>query len=94
MKAIYILIGLVFVSFLSSFAQNIPTGIPFQGIAKDFNGNPVNERKIYIQTNLICETLNPEHSMAWLHKKLLEVNPEEKIEIIRNYNLLSIKCNT
>ena len=50
MKAIYILIGLVFVSFLPSFAQNIPTGIPFQGIAKDFNGNPVNERKIYIQT--------------------------------------------
>lgn len=58
MKAIYILIGLVFVSFLSSFAQNIPTGIPFQGIAKDFNGNPVNERKIYIQTNLISGTIN------------------------------------
>jgi hypothetical protein len=57
-KAIYILIGLVFVSFLSSFAQNIPTGIPFQGIAKDFNGNPVNERKIYIQTNLISGTIN------------------------------------
>ena len=58
MKAIYILIGLVFVSFLSTFAQNIPTGIPFQGIAKDFNGNPVNERKIYIQTNLISGTIN------------------------------------
>ena len=58
MKAIYILIGLVFVSFLSSFAQNIPTGIPFQGIAKDFNGNPVNERNIYIQTNLISGTIN------------------------------------
>ena len=58
MKVIYILIGLVFVSFLSSFAQNIPTGIPFQGIAKDFNGNPVNERKIYIQTNLISGTIN------------------------------------
>jgi hypothetical protein len=57
-KAIYILIGLVFVSFLSSFAQNIPTGIPFQGIAKDFNGNPVNERNIYIQTNLISGTIN------------------------------------
>lgn len=58
MKAINILIGLVFLSFLSSFAQNIPTGIPFQGIAKDFNGNPVNERKIYIQTNLISGTIN------------------------------------
>ena len=58
MKAIYILIGLVFVSFLPSFAQNIPTGIPFQGIAKDFNGNPVNERKIYIQTNVISGTIN------------------------------------
>lgn len=54
MKATYLLIGLVYLGYLSSFAQNIPTGIPFQGIAKDYNGNPVNERKIYIQTNLVA----------------------------------------
>lgn len=54
MKATYLLIGLIYLGYLSSFAQNIPTGIPFQGIAKDYNGNPVNERKIYIQTNLVA----------------------------------------
>ena len=43
---------------LSVHAQQIPTGIPFQGIAKDYNGNPVNERKIYIQTNIIAGTIN------------------------------------
>jgi hypothetical protein len=40
--------------YLTSFSQKIPNSIPFQGIAKDYNGNPVNERKIYIQTNLIA----------------------------------------
>jgi hypothetical protein len=44
--------------------------------------------------NLICETLNPEHSVAWLHKKLLEVNQEEQKELIRNYNLFTTKCNS
>jgi hypothetical protein len=43
---------------LSVHAQQIPTGIPFQGIAKDYNGNPVNERKIYIQTNIIAGNIN------------------------------------
>jgi hypothetical protein len=43
---------------LSVHAQQIPTGIPFQGIAKDYNGNPVNERKIYIQTNIIAGKIN------------------------------------
>ena len=40
------------------FAQKIPTSIPFQGIAKDFNGSPVIERKIYLQTNLISGSIN------------------------------------
>jgi hypothetical protein len=39
-------------------AQNIPTGIPFQGIAKDFHGEPINERKIFIQTSLIAGSIN------------------------------------
>jgi hypothetical protein len=39
---------------LSLNAQKIPNAIPFQGIAKDYNGNPVNERKVYIQISLIA----------------------------------------
>ncbi len=39
-------------------AQKVPTGIPFQGIAKDYHGTPVNERKIYIQTTLIAGSIN------------------------------------
>ncbi len=39
-------------------AQKVPTGIPFQGIAKDYVGAPVNERKIYIQTTLIAGSIN------------------------------------
>lgn len=58
MKALYLVLGLICYSHLHIFAQNVPTGIPFQGIAKDFNGNPVNERKIYIQTNLISGSMN------------------------------------
>jgi len=40
------------------FAQKTPTSIPFQGIAKDFNGSPVIERKIYLQTTLIAGSIN------------------------------------
>lgn len=58
MKALYLFLGLICCSHLSILAQNVPTGIPFQGIAKDFNGNPVNERKVYIQTNLIVGSIN------------------------------------
>lgn len=58
MKALYLFLGLIFCSHLPILAQNVPTGIPFQGIAKDFNGNPVNERKVYIQTNLIAGSIN------------------------------------
>ena len=43
---------------LPSFAQKIPTGIPFQGIAKDFNGAPVNQRKIFIQTTLLAGAID------------------------------------
>ncbi len=52
-KRIFIFICLTLL-YLTSFSQKIPNSIPFQGIAKDYNGNPVNERKIYIQTNLIA----------------------------------------
>ena len=58
MKALYLFLGLICCSHLPILAQNVPTGIPFQGIAKDFNGNPVNERKVYIQTNLIAGSIN------------------------------------
>jgi hypothetical protein len=57
-KALYLFVGLICYSHLPILAQNVPTGIPFQGIAKDFNGNPVNERKVYIQTNLIAGSIN------------------------------------
>jgi hypothetical protein len=53
-KSIYLLIGLFCFMQLSLKAQKIPNAIPFQGIAKDYNGNAVNERKIYIQTSLIA----------------------------------------
>ena len=56
-KSKYILLGFLLFK-LSVHAQQIPTGIPFQGIAKDYNGNPVNERKIYIQTNIIAGNIN------------------------------------
>ena len=52
-KRIFIIIGLALL-YLPGFSQKIPNSIPFQGIAKDYNGNPVNERKIYIQTNLVA----------------------------------------
>lgn len=39
-------------------AQKVPTGIPFQGIAKDYLGSPVNQRKIFIQTTLIAGSIN------------------------------------
>jgi hypothetical protein len=56
-KSIHFLFGFLF--FIQSVnAQQIPTGIPFQGIAKDYNGNPVNERKIFIQTNIIAGNIN------------------------------------
>jgi hypothetical protein len=57
-KALYLFLGLICCSHLPILAQNVPTGIPFQGIAKDFNGNPVNERKVYVQTNLIAGSIN------------------------------------
>jgi hypothetical protein len=56
-KSQYILLGFL-LFMLTVNAQQIPTGIPFQGIAKDYNGNPVNERKIYIQTNIIAGNIN------------------------------------
>ena len=56
-KSLYLLFGFL-LFMLSVHAQQIPTGIPFQGIAKDYNGNPVNERKIYIQTNIIAGNIN------------------------------------
>ena len=56
-KSKYLLFGFL-LFMLSVHAQQIPTGIPFQGIAKDYNGNPVNERKIYIQTNIIAGNIN------------------------------------
>jgi hypothetical protein len=56
-KSKYLILGFL-LFMLTVNAQQIPTGIPFQGIAKDYNGNPVNERKIYIQTNIIAGNIN------------------------------------
>jgi hypothetical protein len=67
-KAVYLFIGLLCCSYVQSYAQNVPTGIPFQGIAKDFNGNPVNERKIYIQTNLISGTIHSKTVYTEVHE--------------------------
>lgn len=58
MKQLYLIIILTCFFDSTVFSQKIPTGIPFQGIAKDYNGNAVNDRKIYIQTNLIAGNIN------------------------------------
>ena len=49
-------------------AQKIPSGIPFQGIAKDYNGAPANERKIYIQTNLIAGSITGQSIYTEVHE--------------------------
>jgi hypothetical protein len=54
LKSILILMGLIFTYLPVVHAQKIPSTIPFQAIAKDYVGTPANERKIYIQTNLIA----------------------------------------
>lgn len=36
--------------------------------------------------NLICETLNPHHSMAWLYEKLSMMNMENQQQLIKTYN--------
>ncbi len=48
--------------------QHIPTGIPFQGIAKDYAGAPANERKIYIQTNLIAGSITGKSIYSEIHE--------------------------
>ena len=55
-------------------AQNIPSGIPFQGIAKDYIGNPVNERKIFIQINLISGSINGNKIYSEEHETITDAN--------------------
>lgn len=49
-------------------AQKIPSSIPFQAIAKDYAGAPANERKIYIQTNLIAGNITGKTVFTELHE--------------------------
>ena len=58
MKNIFHLLSVFCFISLQLTAQKVPTGIPFQGIAKDYLGAPVNERKIFIQTTLIAGSIN------------------------------------
>ena len=58
MKNTFRLLSIFCLLSLQVAAQKVPTGIPFQGIAKDYHGTPVNERKIYIQTTLIAGSIN------------------------------------
>lgn len=58
MKNIFRLLSVFCFISLQLTAQKVPTGIPFQGIAKDYLGAPVNERKIFIQTSLIAGSIN------------------------------------
>lgn len=58
MRLKYLILGLICCTYIHSFGQKVPTSIPFQGIAKDYNSNPVSERKIYVQTNLISGSIN------------------------------------
>lgn len=58
MKNSFYLLGVFCLLCLQVNAQKVPNGIPFQGIAKDYVGAPVNERKIFIQTTLIAGSIN------------------------------------
>lgn len=49
-------------------AQKIPNGIPFQGIAKDYTGAPANERKVFIQTNLIAGSITGKSVYTEVHE--------------------------
>ena len=49
-------------------AQKIPSSIPFQAIAKDYAGAPANERKIYIQTNLIAGSITGKTIFTEVHE--------------------------
>jgi len=43
--------------------------------------------------NLICETLNPNHSVAWLYKKLSKMDIEKQQKLIQSYNDVYKKYN-
>ena len=68
LKNILILIVLVVIFMPTLHAQKIPSSIPFQAIAKDYAGAPANERKIYIQTNLIAGNITGKTVFTELHE--------------------------
>jgi hypothetical protein len=68
LKNILILIVLVVIFMSPLHAQKIPSSIPFQAIAKDYAGAPANERKIYIQTNLIAGNITGKTVFTELHE--------------------------
>jgi hypothetical protein len=68
LKNILILIVLVVIFMPALHAQKIPSSIPFQAIAKDYAGAPANERKIYIQTNLIAGNITGKTVFTELHE--------------------------
>ena len=72
MKQLYLLLIFICILNCTGFGQKIPIGIPFQGIAKDYNGNPVNERKIYIQTNLIAGNINGNNIFTEEHETITD----------------------
>lgn len=68
LKNILILIVLLVIFMPTLHAQKIPSSIPFQAIAKDYAGAPANERKIYIQTNLIAGNITGKTVFTELHE--------------------------
>ncbi len=74
LKSILILMGLIFTYLPVVHAQKIPSTIPFQAIAKDYVGTPANERKIYIQTNLIAGSITGKTIFTEVHETTTDVN--------------------
>ena len=57
-KLIIFIMGMIFCT--SAFSQNIiPNGFAFQSIARDINGNIAPNRTIYLQVEIIRDTINP-----------------------------------
>lgn len=68
LKNILIILSILCACTWNVSAQKIPTGIPFQGIAKDFTGAPANERKVFIQTNLIAGSITGKSIYTEMHE--------------------------
>ena len=63
------LLFILCIAFSSSiFAQGVPQGIPFQGVARDLNGTPIAEKEIKIRINLLSADADGQILYQEFHK--------------------------